>query len=239
MMMIDDYMGQLQSVIEDAGIEENTMIIFTSDNGCSPRAKFEELEEKGHYPSYHFRGHKADIYEGGHRVPFIVKWPNRINPGSQSNTTICTTDFLATCAEITNQTIDENVGEDSYSILPLLLQKEGYQRKATVHHSINGSFAIRKGDWKLILCPGSGGWSFPRPENPITDSLPPFQLYNLAEDISEEKNLIQQNPEKAIELKRLLTQYVKDGRSTPGNPQQNDGEYPWKQLKWMEETNNN
>ena len=99
-MMVDDYIGQLKRVIKELEIEKNTIVIFTSDNGCSPEADFDELEQKGHYPSYIYRGHKADIFEGGHRVPFIVKWPNKIKEGITSDETICTTDLMATCAEI-------------------------------------------------------------------------------------------------------------------------------------------
>ena len=101
-MMIDDYMGQLVQTLKNEGIEENTLVIFTSDNGCSPEADFEILGSKGHDPSYVYRGHKADIYEGGHRVPFVAKWPAQITPGTTSEKTICTTDFYATCAEIAN-----------------------------------------------------------------------------------------------------------------------------------------
>ena len=118
-MMIDDYVGQLLATIEDAGIEENTLVIFTSDNGCSPQAKFDVLAEKGHDPSYIFRGHKADIFEGGHRIPFIIKWPSRVQAGQESEITICTTDFLATCAAIVGISLKDNEGEDSFSMIPL------------------------------------------------------------------------------------------------------------------------
>ncbi len=233
-MMIDSYMGRLLNAINEAGIEENTLIIFTSDNGCSPRAKFDELGAKDHDPSYLFRGHKADIYEGGHRVPFIVKWPAKITEGTTTDQTICTTDLLATCAAITDQSLPEDAGEDSFNMLPLLLQQDGFARTATIHHSIDGEFAIRQGDWKLIMCPGSGGWSDPRPNDPVIDSLPPFQLYNLATDIGEEKNLIDAEPEKFAELEALLIQTIKAGRSTPGSSQSNDGPFPWEQLDWID-----
>ncbi|MGX1928735.1 sulfatase family protein [Flagellimonas sp. 2504JD4-2] len=238
MMMVDDYMGKLNTAVKNAGIEENTIIIFTSDNGCSPAAKIEELTEKGHYPSYLFRGHKADIFEGGHRVPYIVKWPERVKSGSTTPQTICTTDFAATCAAIAGYELKDNEAEDSYNMLPLLNQQpiEGNFREATVHHSINGSFAIRKGEWKLIMCPGSGGWSFPRPNNKeALEGLPRVQLYNLKNDPAESNNLQASNGEKVEELKNLLTKYIEDGRSTPGIAQQNDGEEAvWKQLWWME-----
>ena len=237
-MMIDDYIGQLNNAVKAAGIEENTMIIFTTDNGCSPAADIGELQRKGHTPNGIYRGHKADIFEGGHRVPFIVKWPQKIEKGSVSNTTICTTDFAATCAAITGYTLKDNEAEDSYNMLPLF-NKEGSHktfREATVHHSINGSFAIRKGDWKLIMCPGSGGWSFPRPnrDENVLDTSPKIQLYNLKTDPTESDNLQAENIEKVDELKTLLTKYIKDGRSTLGLSQENDGERKWKQLWWVD-----
>ncbi|MCL6267280.1 sulfatase family protein [Flagellimonas myxillae] len=237
MMMIDDYMGQLNAAIKEAGIEENTMIVFTSDNGCSPAAKIEEMTAKGHYPSHVFRGHKADIFEGGHRVPYIVKWPKQVEKGSVMDQTICTTDFTATCAAIVGYELKDNEAEDSYNILPLLNQEtiEGNFREATVHHSINGSFAIRKGEWKLIMCPGSGGWSFPTPnDKEAQENLPEIQLYDLKNDPGEQNNQQASNPEKVEELKSLLTKYIEEGRSTPGLAQMNDGdEAVWKQLWWM------
>ncbi|MDX8339989.1 arylsulfatase [Draconibacterium sp. IB214405] len=234
-MEIDNYMGQLQKVITDAGIEENTIVIFTSDNGCSPAAKIDELTAKGHYPSYIYRGHKADIFEGGHRVPFMVKWPAGIAPGLISGQTICTTDLMATCADIINTPLADNEGEDSFSMLPLFEATNQPIREATVHHSINGSFAIRKGAWKLIMCPGSGGWSFPKPGNKeVIDTLPKYQLYNLETDPGETKNLYSANPEKTDELKTLLVKYITEGRSTPGAQQQNDPvDAEWKQIGFI------
>jgi arylsulfatase A-like enzyme len=237
-MMVDDYMGQLLIQIKESGIEDNTLIIFTSDNGCSPQANFKQLIEKGHNPSAIYRGHKADIFEAGHRVPFIAKWPNIIKAGSENKETICTTDLMATVASITNYKIKDNEGEDSFNMMPLLTQNdtEGFMRETTIHHSINGSFAIRKGDYKLIMCPGSGGWSFPRPnDKKVIDTLPKIQLYNLTTDAGEKNNLEAKMPEKVEELKQLLTQHILDGRSTPGEKQQNDTGNTWKQLWWMNE----
>ena len=237
-MMIDDYMGKLLATIQAEGIEENTLILFSTDNGCSPAAKIEELVEKGHYPNHIYRGHKADIFEGGHRVPFIAKWPNTIKKGSVSEETICLTDFLATCADIVDYDLSDEEGEDSYSLLPIFEGKELTMplREATIHHSINGSFAIRKEEWKLIMCPGSGGWSFPRPSNKSAiDSLPSIQLYNLKTDPKETINLQAKNIEKVNELKTLLIKYIQEGRSTEGKPQENDAIIKkWKQIGFME-----
>lgn len=236
-MMVDDYIAQLVDAVNEAGIENNTLIIFVTDNGCSPAAKINELEAKGHNPSYKSRGHKADIFEGGHHVPFIVKWPAVVESGTQCDQTICTTDLMATLADIVNYDLKDNEGEDSYSLIPLLRQENinGAFREATVHHSINGSFAIRKGDWKLAMCPGSGGWSYPKPgtDDDVISKLPKIQLYNLKDDPGEKTNLQAEKPEIVNELKYLLTLYIKEGRSTPGIPQLNDGEKIWPQLWWM------
>lgn len=225
-MMVDDVVGQIAAAVEASGIGENTLIIFTSDNGCSPMADFEELAEVGHDPSYLFRGHKADIYEGGMRVPFIATWPAKIAASSRSDEIICHTDLMATAAAMNNDTLSAQEGEDSYNILPVL-KGETLQhpiREATVHHSINGSFSIRQGKWKLSLCPGSGGWSDPRPKKAKTMDIPPLQLYDLENDLSETKNLILEHPKIAGKLVRLMEKYIKEGRSTPGIAQKNDAE---------------
>ena len=237
-MMVDDYFGKLMTQLSDLGLDQNTLIIFTSDNGCSPEADFEDLIAKGHNPSHIYRGHKADIFEGGHRVPFIVQWKGEINPGSVSDQVICTTDLMATLAEITAFKLADNEGEDSVSLLPVLLnpEREDPIREATVHHSINGSFALRKGDWKLILTPDSGGWSNPKPENTeATDRLPKFQLYNIQLDPGETQNVVSAHPEIVTELKELLAGYIKNGRSTPGVPQKNDNSTgDWHQLNFLD-----
>ena len=236
-VMIDDYMGQLTKILEDQGLAENTMVVFTSDNGCSPQADFEILGEMGHDPSAIYRGHKADIFEGGHRVPFVVKWPSRIKANTEVDQTICLTDLMATVAEVSGIELKDNEGEDSFSIVPLLLDpnSDSYTREATVHHSINGSFALRKNEWKMIFCPGSGGWSDPKPNAREIAGLPKFQLYNLEEDPGEQQNKYGEFPAIEKELKDLMVQYIADGRSTPGPQQQNDpeafGSKDWKQLQ--------
>ncbi len=233
-MMIDDYFGKLMEAIKESGIEDNTIVIFSADNGCSPAAKFEVMLEKGHNPSYVFRGHKADIYEGGHRVPFIVKWPVMIKPGTLSDRTICTTDLMATCAEIAGIELPDHSAEDSYSILPLFDHPDSdqYLRDYTIHHSISGRFAIRHGDWKLCLCPGSAGWSYPRDKDlENMEDYPPMQLFNLKEDIGEQNNLYDVYPEKVEELTAALKKIIHDGRSTPGVKQTNEAMDKWPQLE--------
>ena len=233
-MQVDDVVGQIRETLENLGISENTLLVFTSDNGCSPRADYEELAAVDHDPSHTFRGTKADIFEGGHRVPFIVEWPGKALKNSISDNTICTVDFFATCAELTGYQIQDNEAEDSFSILPAIKgESDANIREFTVHHSINGSFAIRQGNWKLCFCPGSGGWSYPRPRDIEAEGLelPAMQLYQLGEDIGETKNLIHEYPEKATELKKALANIILDGRSTPGSTRENEGMEGWTQIE--------
>lgn len=232
-IMVDDVVGHVMKALEANGIAENTILVFTSDNGCSPQADYAQLETKGHDPSYVFRGHKADIFEGGHRVPYVVRWPEKVKPG-KSDQLLCTTDLFATVADIIGAGVADNVAEDSYSFLPALnLKSENETRTSIVHHSINGSFAYRKGDYKVNFCPGSGGWSAPRPNAKNIKELPPVQLYNLKEDIAEENNIQDKHSDLVEEYRTELTKIVKEGRSTKGAPQKNDGPETWPQLKWM------
>lgn len=224
-MQTDAAVGAVLDALDRAGVAEGTLVVFTSDNGCSPEVKFPELEAKGHFPSAQFRGTKADIFEGGHRVPFIVRWPGRVKAGESSDQLVCLNDFMATAAEITGgEKLPDNAAEDSVSLLPALLgTAEKPLRDSLVHHSINGSFAIRLGQWKLALCPDSGGWSAPRPGAPAAKNLPPVQLYDLSADIGETKNLEAAHPGIVARLTALLEKQVADGRSTPGAPQKNTG----------------
>lgn len=234
-LMCDDLVGQVMNKLVERGIDNNTIVIFTSDNGVSPQADLEALAQLGHHSSYVFRGYKADIYEGGHRIPFIVRWPERIAAGSFSKEPICLGDLMATVAELVEVKLPDNAGEDSVSNLPVWLGADHSTplREATVHHSVNGFFAIRRGQWKLELCPGSGGWSYPRPGEEPADA-PPYQLYNLATDICERRNLYAEHPALVEELVGLLGKYVDEGRSTPGAPQPNTGPAYWPQLVWKD-----
>ncbi len=233
-LQVDDLVGQIMQALDEKSIADNTILLFTTDNGCSPMADFEELALVGHHPSYIFRGHKADIYEGGHRIPLIIRWPDLIKPGSATDETLCLVDLLATCADILQDELPANAGEDSVSNLPLWRGEplDSPLREATIHSSVDGSLSIRQGRWKLEMCPGSGGWSYPRPGEESADS-PPLQLYDLDTDIGERQNLSEQRPDVVEQLKSLLTQYVRNGRSTPGEPQNNEGGDEWAQLWWM------
>lgn len=233
-LQVDDVAGQIMAALERHGLSENTILIFTADNGCSPRVDYDELAAVGHNPSYIFRGHKADIYEGGHRIPLLVRWPQTIAPASVSDQTVCLVDLLATCADILDARLPADAGEDSVSNLPLWRGDTLTRplRQATVHSSMDGSLSIRRGRWKLELCPGSGGWSYPTP-GPQCQGLPPLQLYNLETDIGERQNVAATHPEIVEELTDLLTRYIQEGRSTPGAPQQNTGGVLWEQLWWL------
>ncbi len=221
-MQVDWTVGQVMQALEKNGLAENTLVIFTADNGCSPAAKFAEMHAKDHHPSFKYRGHKADIFEGGHRVPFIARWPARVKAGTRSDQTICLVDLFATAAEITGAKVPSNAAEDSVSYLPALLgQADKPLREATVHHSINGSFSIRQGKWKLELCPGSGGWSDPKPGRADMSGMPLIQLYDLEADIAETNNIQTEHPEVVERMASLLQNYVDRGRSTAGPKQPN------------------
>lgn len=237
-LMVDWCVGEVLKAVDDTGAADNTIVVFSADNGCSPAAGLDELKQVGHQPSYVFRGHKADIYEGGHRIPLLIRWPNLIPAGSACDDTVCLCDLLATMADYFGDELPDDAGEDSVSNLPLWRGHEAEAapvREATVHHSGNGSFSIRRGRWKLEFCPGSGGWSYPRPGVDPVDHLPPIQLYDLEGDIGEQTNLQAEHKQVIRELTDLMTQYVRNGRSTPGNPQRNDGPKYWPQLNWMTE----
>ncbi|MFR9620708.1 MAG: arylsulfatase [Rikenellaceae bacterium] len=237
-LMMDAMVGRVLEAIDQAGVAENTIVVFTSDNGCSPAANMGNLASFGHYPNSIYRGTKADLYDGGHRVPCIVRWPAKAKPHEVVQT-ICLTDFYATFANIVGHEMADNEGEDSYNILPTLTSKREVAtiREATIHHSIWGEFAVRKGEWKLLLSSSSGGWSKPTPrEAKGMAELPPLQLYNMAQDPSEEHNLYKERPEIVEELHAILMDYIERGRSTAGTPQQNEG-YPWRHLDYFSADN--
>ncbi len=217
----DAAVGAIMAALEKHGFDKNTLVIFTSDNGCSPQADYPDLAKKGHNPSYIYRGHKADIFEGGHRVPFIVRWPGVVKVGTTDTRLLCHTDILRTVTDAAGVAVPETAGEDSVSFLPTLKGEKQDARSPVVHHSINGSFAIREGNWKLCLCPDSGGWSAPRPNAKGIGDLPPAQLFNLTDDIAEQKNLSDVQTETVARLTKLMEKYIADGRSTPGAPQKN------------------
>lgn len=234
-MQTDDFVGQIVKALEDKGISDNTILIVTSDNGCSKAANFKTLEKHGHFASAQFRGSKADIWEGGHRVPFLVKWPEVIKAGSSSEHLVCQTDLLATCADLVNETIPTHAGEDSESILPILRGEEpAFSRKGIIHHSISGHFAYREGKHKLILAYGSGGWTSPKETTAKKSGSQKAQLYDLSTDPGENNNLYSKHPELAEKLLSQFTKYVQSGASTQGKISANDIE---EIILWKSEIN--
>jgi arylsulfatase A-like enzyme len=224
--------GQVLDALDRLELTSDTIVVVTSDNGARPTKGM-----NGHACNGPWRGTKRTIYEGGHRVPLIVRWPGRIKAGSTTDETVCLTDFFRTFASVIGQQVPNDAGEDSYDLSDVLFGRN-YQkplREATVHHSVAGQFAIRKGNWKLIE--GSGDGDYPRNENggiAVVSRTPEresatgqwvkldyfglqhdgkFQLYNLADDPHEQNNLAEQNPEQVSELRELLDRYRRSNRS--------------------------
>ncbi|QHV97827.1 sulfatase family protein [Spirosoma endbachense] len=206
---VDAAVGEVLRTLEQSGLADNTIVLFASDNGPYWRENF--VSQFNHKAAGEFRGMKGDAFEGGHRIPFIVRWPGKVKAGSVSNATTTLANLTATCKEILgNKTPNP---EDSYSILPVLLgrAKQVPDQPAVVHSSSIGYFAIRKGDWKLIEGLGSGGFTEPRDVKPKPGE-PVGQLYNLATDQLETTNQYQKNPEKVKELTILLNQ-IRQGKT--------------------------
>jgi len=210
--MVDAEVGKVLQTLTEMGLDDNTIVFFTSDNGPFWEPDF--IEKYGHRAAYIYRGMKGDAFEGGHRIPFIVRWPGKIKPDSQCSEPITLTSLLATCAGIVNTKLAENEGEDSHNILPLLLGNlSAYERpEALIQHSSRGLFVIRKDDWKLILGLGSGGFSKPQSFQPKAGEAS-GQLFNLKNDPSETKNLYLQYPGEVEELNAILKKYKETGRS--------------------------
>ena len=221
-MQTDNVVGEVSAALAKHGMAESTLVIFTSDNGCSKAAGIQELARQGHLVSAHMRGSKADIWDGGHRIPFIVRWPGVIDPGTTSDQLICLTDLFATTADILETDAPATSCEDSVSFLPALSGKQIESNRAgVIHHSVSGHFAYRTDNWKLILARGSGGWSSPK-ESEVEADAPDAQLYELAADPSEKKNLYLDEPEVAERLLEQLQEDVLSGRSTKGPKSKND-----------------
>jgi arylsulfatase A len=200
---VDAAVGDVLAQLKAKGFEENTIVVFASDNG--PFWREQHVAEFGHRAAGPFRGMKADAYEGGHRIPFIVRWPGKVKEGAVSHATTTLTNLLATCAELLGETGEEFVPEDSYSILPVLFGESERVpgQKAVVHSASNGYFAVREGAWKLILGLGSGGFTLPKELEPAPGQRA-GQLFNLTDDPGETTNLYESHPEKVAELTETL-----------------------------------
>lgn len=205
----DAVVGEVIKTLDSLGLGENTLIIFTSDNGADWKPGDKQLYP-AHQANHIFRGQKSDIWEGGHHVPFIARWPKVISKGSKTEQTICLTDMLATAAAITNQKLPDDAAQDSFDFYAVLKDPKEQKalRESIIHHSIEGMFAIRKGKWKFIDGKGSGGWSS---KGDVTDSM--GQLYDLEADPGESKNLYDQNTAVVKELKSILEKQKNQGFS--------------------------
>lgn len=235
-LQLDHYVGEIMDKLKEKGIFDDTIFIFSSDNGASAVADFDALKEQGHNPSYIFKGIKGDIWEGGHREPTIISYPGMIQGGTATNHMISQSDIYRSIAEIINAEIPDDTAEDSISNVPLWQGKNEAVREDIVHSSANGGFSIRRGDWKLELVLGGGGFGDSSIET--EDQLfKPAELYNLKEDISETNNVIHEHPALVESLKESLEEYIVKGRSTPGAPQENNRNNPtgdWPQIRWMD-----
>jgi arylsulfatase A-like enzyme len=221
-VQVDWTVGQVLKTLEALDLAESTLVLYTSDNG-SFMYRHEDSGTDDHVsdprvqayrPEHHranawWRGTKADIWEGGHRVPFFVRWPRIVPPGSRSDATVCLTDVFATLAEIVDAPLPDDAAEDSVSLLPLLRGGEGFDRPPVVHHSVSGMFAVREGKWKLVAGNGSGGREEPRGE-PFGR---PYQLFDLEADPSETRDLLDAQPDVARRLEEALETIRASGRS--------------------------
>jgi len=202
-MEVDAAVGRVLEALDACGASSNTLVFFTSDNGKAAYTGAAELEKMGHYSSGPLRGYKTSVYEGGHREPYIVRWPGVVKPGTVCRQLVHQADLLATLADVFGAKLPENAGEDSFSILPLLLGEDRQIRPNAVSCADSGVPGLRQGPWKFV-------------------STPKAELYNLDEDIGETKNVAAEHPERVKEMQALLEEVITQGRSTPGRPQHND-----------------
>ncbi|MEG1750113.1 MAG: sulfatase-like hydrolase/transferase, partial [Tannerellaceae bacterium] len=205
--MVDDVVRQIYQVLEETGQAENTLVIFTSDNGSHWLPT--DVEQTRHRANGLYSGMKSDVWEGGHRVPYIATWPAGIQPGSRSAQLLCSTDLMATCAEMLGKELPSDAGEDSFSFWKALRSEpaDSAMRQNVIYHSIEGLFGFRQGDWALLDCKGSGGWSLPEKD---AKELPLMQLYNLKDDPTEKHNLLDTHADKVATMKQILTKQIEN-----------------------------
>lgn len=206
---VDAAVGRVLEVLADGNVAEDTLVVVTSDNGSFmfrlPEDREDHAEDatvQGYRPEHHrangpLRGTKADVWEGDHRVPFLVRWPGVVAEGTRCARTVCLTDLLATCAEVVGADFDREASPDSFSLVPLLEGRTAaFERPAVIHHSVAGMFAVRDGRWKLVLGNGSGGRERPR-GRPFAR---PYPLFDLDTDLAETTDLARKHPEVAERL---------------------------------------
>jgi arylsulfatase A-like enzyme len=216
-VLVDWLVGQVQDALARNKLEENTLFIVTSDNGA--RLTNFDGKDYGHKSNGDWRGGKADIWDGGHREPLVMKWPERVKPGVVRDDLVCLGDFMATCAEIVGAELPPESAEDSFSFLHALTGEKPTGevtpvREDLVHHSYDGMFSLRRGDWKFIDGNGSGGFSEPARWTPGPED-PKGQLYNIRNDFRENLNLWKARQDIVTEYKELLEKYKREGRTRP------------------------
>ncbi len=228
--------GQVIKAIDEAGIADNTIVIFTADNGHSHYTGWEKLIEAGHLPSGPFRGHKGDVWEGGHRVPMVVRWPSRVPPGSTSDHLVCLTDLFATCAELLGVELPSDAAPDSFSFLAAACQKETTEwpaRSSLVNHSNFGEFAYREGAWKLVFKNSHRNLDESRGKPRIPE------LYDLSVDVAEANELSSRHGEELKRLAEQLAVLIAKGASRPGAEGENDCDVKYdttQPFRWMPES---
>ncbi len=224
---VDWVVGQVMDALDRRGLTDETLIVFTSDNGpeCIPAAAggcYEHAREYGHYSMAHLRGAKRDTWEGGHRVPLLMSLPGVTPAGSVCERLTLLSDLFATCADLLGADLPDGAGEDSLSILPLLRDPSAAPvRDVAIHHSCSGRFAIRRGPWVFIDAPSGDDNREPdwfKAERGYTAHDCPGELFDLRTDIAERTNLYAQHPERVRELSDLLEQVKRDARAAAGGP---------------------
>lgn len=239
-VQLDAYVGQIMDRVDAAGTADDTIIIFTSDNGASAIAGLERLrEEFGHDCSAGWRGHKTEIWEGGHREPFIVRWPSTVKAGSVSHFTVSHCDVLATVAEIIGAGLPDNVAEDSVSNLPLWRGGQTPVRDTVVTSATGGGLAITRGRHKLTFTSTGDGHQavFAAAHRGIPTLYEPSLLFDLETDPRETTDLAAQQPQLVAELTTTMIDIIKKGRSTKGAAQPNNQlpeGYEWTQIQWVD-----
>jgi arylsulfatase A-like enzyme len=208
-METDAMIGRVLKALDDSGAADTTFVLFTSDNGCASYIGVEEMEARGHFPSGPLRGYKASVYEGGHRVPLVVRWPGVVRPGSVCGQLVHQADLMATIAEILGATLPQSAGEDSISFLPLLKGTDEPIREHAVSTACDGTPSLRQGSWKLVLAADD-------------EAHTPVQLYDLGSDLGETRNVAAIQSELVAEMSERMERFIVAGRTTPGAKQKND-----------------
>ena len=218
----DQIVGELLNTVDRLGIADNTIFLVSSDNGPEVTSVVHMRKDHQHDGARPWRGMKRDQWEGGHRIPFIVRWPEMIEPGAKTDQTICLCDLMATCAALVGADLPPDSAEDSYNVLPVLLGRQTEDvpiRTHTLHQTNSLALSIRKGPWKFLDHQGSGGNDYEKNEElhpyilPEKEPSAPGQLYNLDDDPGERTNLYFAHPEIVEELRSRLHAYRDSGRS--------------------------